>query len=93
MFDDLWEYDVQVGVETIDNNYPITVYPNPATDFVTINTDESLKGSTCFITDQLGRTILTSELIEESSKIDISDFPVGLYIVTLGNKTYKLLKK
>ena len=92
-FNDLWEYSTLTSIETAENNSTIIIYPNPASDFITVKTDASLHGSTYSITNQLGRTVLISKLSNETSIIDISKLSAGIYIFKVGGLTYKLLKK
>lgn len=92
-FNDLWEYSTLTSIETVENNSTITIYPNPASDFITVKTDAALHGSTYSITNQLGRTVLISKLSNETSIIDISKLSAGIYIFKVGGLTYKLLKK
>lgn len=70
------------------------VYPNPAHDKITI-TFNSLIPKNAFqdsrfeirICNTLGQTLILST----SSTVDISDLPSGLYFITLGGTTQKLL--
>lgn len=51
------------------------IYPNPTKGEIHIKTDKKMKSST--VLDASGRIILTTD----SSKLDISSFPEGIYIV------------
>ncbi len=72
----------------------ISVYPNPATDFVKV---KNAKGYYLEISDMSGRIILSKQLNEDNSNISINSLQKGIYIMrfTNGNKTYtnKLLVK
>lgn len=60
--------------------------PNPATNTVTVNTDETLIGATATITDITGRTVMAVELVTRHSSLVTSDFSSGVYFVTVTNK-------
>lgn len=65
------------------------IYPNPATSTLVI---EGIQGQ-ADIYDIIGRQILSVTLNDESSTIDISSFPNGLYIIrskSITKKFYKL---
>jgi len=53
------------------------IYPNPTKGEIYIKTDKKIKSST--VLDASGRTVLTSD----SSKLDLSAFPKGVYIVNI----------
>ena len=69
----------------------IRVYPNPASDYVTVNGTGSLQ-----ILNSAGQIILTSR-IKDSLTVDIYAWPSGLYIVKIispnRTETVRLIKK
>ena len=70
-----------VGIKEINNNESnLTVYPNPATDELTI---KSLQKSTMVIIDIQGQTILQQSLQQGKTDIDISGLAKGVYILRL----------
>lgn len=70
--------------ENDQNDTAFKVYPNPATDFITIELQHKSKSS-FQIADLNGRTILRGQLNESVNKIDIANQPAGIYIVTVSN--------
>jgi hypothetical protein len=69
----------------------VAIYPNPATDEVTIfaPTNNNLT-----ITDIYGRTSKSLSIIEGENLIDIRELPSGFYIFALQNgDRYKILKE
>ena len=67
------------------------LYPNPATNTVTITVDESMIGSTATITDVTGRKVAAVQLNIQHSQLNITNFPSGLYFICIGNSTRKLI--
>jgi hypothetical protein len=68
------------------SNANFIISPNPATDFIEVQNPNYEKIS---IMNILGETIFTTS---ESTKIDVSSFPTGIYLVRIGDKVSKFLK-
>ena len=64
----------------------ITVYPNPATDYIMINAQNSVYVE---IFDMTGRCVMTST----ESKIDLRNIETGVYFVRVNGNTTKLIVK
>lgn len=67
-----------------ENYSGLKVYPNPATDFITIELKHKSKSS-FQISDLNGRTILQGQLNESVNKIAIPNQPAGIYLLTVLN--------
>jgi hypothetical protein len=63
---------------------PLTLYPNPAADWVTIRTQLDDEGD-IRIYDQIGRTVYSSPLQSSSNQIDIHLMTRGLYTVVVSS--------
>lgn len=75
-----------VGVNNIVSENEILIYPNPASDKITI----SLKGVEIIITDNLGRLVLNKKIKEtEDTIINISNFQQGVYYVMIVDEETK----
>ncbi len=81
-----------LSVAEIKENPYFKVYPNPANDVFTITANKFLPGSTYFITDQLGRIVLSGKLTNETTKVDISQLATGVYLLQLGEQKKQSLK-
>jgi hypothetical protein len=81
-----YEYHGTSGITKIRANTSISVYPNPAKNYLTF---ETLQKSTIEILNLQGQTILQRQLQQGSTNIDISGLAKGLYILRLNsnNKT------
>lgn len=68
------------------------IFPNPTYDYINISTEKEI--TKVVITNQLGEILLVGKNTE---KVDVSNFPAGLYFVQVqtkfGNATKKLLKR
>jgi len=70
-----------VGVEEISNSLKVSVYPNPAADFITISSTQSLSEQEYKIFDPSGKVVKTGVLQSNENRIDISNFSNGLYLL------------
>ena len=63
----------------------IQVYPNPATDFVTIQMGEALpnKPRSLVVTDVMGRRLFSESNVRPQTIIDVSQWPSGVYIIRI----------
>ena len=88
------KYDsVYIGVGELQAQ-KVSLYPNPATDEITIETPNK---SSLSILNIEGQVLLMSQITEPKTQIDISSLPTGVYFVKLisekGVQTGKLVTK
>jgi hypothetical protein len=79
----------------IDNNLrnnQIDIFPNPTSDYLTINLTDFEKNSYVKIINAQGQQVLVQQLLEHESILNIKDLPKGNYIarVFCGNKIINL---
>ena len=74
------KYENVVGVAEIDVEKAFNVYPNPTTGKMEVKSDENMEYIT--LKNVLGETLQQFK----TSKIDISNFPVGIYVVEVKTK-------
>jgi uncharacterized repeat protein (TIGR01451 family) len=71
------------------------IYPNPATDEVTIKTDYSAY-SAMTVANSIGQIMMQQQLPQPQTKVNVKSLPAGLYYITLrgdnGSKVMKLVK-
>ena len=63
----------------------IQVYPNPASNEITIKADPSLIGSQYIISNSSGKDMMIGTFIGEIKKIDIHRFVAGMYVLRVGS--------
>jgi hypothetical protein len=81
------------GNET-QNNF--SVYPDPANEFITLQAAQGLLPSDYLITDISGRKVLSGEILNETSRIELHELTSGIYILRIGRpygQTVKLIKE
>ena len=69
----------------------ITVYPNPAREYIKIS--HLKEGEAYTIVNQVGQTLLSKTIYNAGEAIDISALPSGAYIVKAGNNSTLLIKE
>ncbi len=68
------------------------LYPNPTDGVLTIHHSEfNIPHSSFRITNLMGQTVLTGNITAESQQIDVSGLPQGMYFISIGNITHKIV--
>jgi glucose/arabinose dehydrogenase len=76
------------GINTIEADHvDALIFPNPASDFVTIEVSESLIGGTYQLIDYSGRTAVTGSINSLSSQLNVADMARGSYYLLMQNGT------
>jgi hypothetical protein len=78
-------YDsVSVGINELQQS-KFKLYPNPATDKITVETSEVTQESYLAILNFEGEQLMTSQITQPKTEVDISSLPRGVYFVRLTN--------
>ena len=75
--------------ETFLQQPSISIYPNPATNFISINNDDNVKSITIF--NLVGRKLKSIEQVQENERYDISHLPNGMYLVRIVDRSNKII--
>lgn len=78
-----------VGVDEVSKSVSVSVYPNPASDYINIKTDFDAVGSTYYIVNSVGQVVVSGEVTDEDTVVDLSDFSTGIYLVRIGDTVSK----
>lgn len=78
------------GVDAVEKEMSIRVYPNPADDMIVV--EGAKENSVATIYSTLGMMMSQIE-VGKSSKIDVTGYPAGIYIVVIDGETIKFVKK
>lgn len=82
-----------VSIQEYDKNNVFILYPNPAQNSLNIqSTLIPLENTSIDIISSIGQTVLSSEL-KNSTSIDISNLPNGIYFVYFNNKQVNVSPK
>jgi endoglucanase len=83
-------YQSTVNIPTLHSDDPLTIYPNPAANKVTIKIPSQISNATIEIVDANGKSFLTEKLNgRKELLVNTESFPRGLYFIRLSfqNKT------
>ncbi len=73
----------------------IKLYPNPVSEMLTISNTEILTKVT--VIDMIGRTLSSQNINETETRVDMSNYPTGTYLVQVTSdnviKTFKVIKR
>ena len=84
---DTFEIDFTTELNGFNSHPVISLYPNPAIDYVIIDNSKLINKSIINIYDKLGRNVLKDTIKPLGYKnININYLPSGLYTVTISNK-------
>ena len=79
---------IETSVENIENNFDVTVFPNPTSQFVTINCGGQLPVNARILT--LNGTLLFAKRLKDNPlQLDFSNFESGVYIIEIADKSGK----
>lgn len=86
-----WACEVVTDVKE-NETVSLGVYPNPAYDYITIESTLNDQDSEIIITDIVGRVM---NRISGGTKIslNVSQYPSGLYLIYMGDQRLRMLKK
>lgn len=79
---------VPSGVNEIENSL-LSVFPNPANNTLTINTNQR---GVAFIADMNGQIVSSANVNQEIVELDLSNLASGVYFVNLNNTVSKFVK-
>lgn len=93
---DLWEYTPD-SLEFVADTIPIGIFPNPATDYITISTKSKSSSAAITITNVQGKKIFSNKFSATNGQIagtiNISNFSKGIYFVEVSDGENKTIKK
>lgn len=64
-----------------ENTLSFSVFPNPTTDYVTIQI-QAIKG-TLRLMDLAGKTLYETKISNENTSISLAHYPTGVYVLTI----------
>jgi hypothetical protein len=86
-----WKVFNPTTISENDLSEKVKAYPNPANDFIDIETDLS----NCYFSvfDVTGKLILREKIVQNKTRIDLSSYSNGLYFIQLKSDENVLSKK
>jgi len=91
----VFKWDSQTHVSPIENVVNVNIYPNPASDFVTIESSENIRSIQ--VINQLGQVMVDQNIQTTKSTINTNSLNKGLYLLKVntdkGSNIYKVIVK
>jgi len=86
---------LNMGVKETDNNNSFTIYPNPATSYLTINLlqQTNLQNTTVSIYDVQKKLLLQQTLTHPQTELNIASFAKGIYVIKVNNDNNSMQSK
>lgn len=82
-----WRNDLLVGLSETIKPSDIAVYPNPTTDFVTINTTSMRNSGNLQVFNALGGLVYEAQISSGSNfNLDVRNWPKGAYLLKIQSK-------
>ena len=73
-----YHYDCTTGIKEVEQQAFFKVYPNPATDQITIQTKVNAR---FIVYDYSGRTVINSFDVKNEEQLSIGDLKAGIYFL------------
>jgi uncharacterized delta-60 repeat protein len=78
--------------ELSENESQFKVFPNPASDQLTISFKEKHPNTKCLVLDHLGKEVLCINISNGDHVLDIHSLEKGLYIVQINSESFRFVK-
>ena len=92
-----YQGDVQASMNgNITENGIANVYPTVVGEELNIEISNELVGTNYWITDGMGKTMLSGKIVSKNTLIDFSSIPVGVYVLKLfmnEGRVYRIVKQ
>ena len=80
-----------IGISDIESDNSVTLYPNPVTDVLTIQSNEPNGLATVYSID--GRILIQTSLHQETQQISVNQLPTGMYLLVVETKEQRVVER
>ena len=87
------EVTTEVGLAEDEQPGKISIYPNPASDYLKIEVNDNLVGSEFTVSDLAGKQIMKGRLQENMTIVNAKQLKTGMYFLTIKADSKKIVKK
>ncbi len=84
--------DCTVGISETILDSKISIFPNPATDYLTINFDD-IYPERITMFNSMGETILVKNQLSGNTQINVADYQAGIYFLRIDTKDFSITKR
>ena len=76
------------GIDDVDEEL-VNVYPNPATDYITVSGAEGAEAEIC---DVMGRRVMAFTIESPRFTVNVASLPAGVYLLRVGGAVCRIVK-
>src|SRR5690554_640163 len=84
--------DCTVGISETSIESRISIFPNPATDYLNINFTD-IYPEKITISNSIGQTLFVKNKLSANTQINVSDYPAGIYYLNIVTKYFSVTKQ
>lgn len=84
--------DCTTGFSETSIDHNISVFPNPATDYLNVNFD-NIYPEKITLSNNLGETLLVQKQVAGNTQINVSEFQGGIYFLKIETKDFLTVKQ
>lgn len=84
---------IKSGIQIVKTANLFIIYPNPASNTITIELDGNQQATVFELSDALGRTLQTINLNNNITTLNISNLPIGVYAASIIRDGKRITKK
>ena len=84
--------DCPVGISETSIDSKISIFPNPATDYLNINFDDVYPEKITLF-NNMGETLLVENQLSENAQINVSEYQSGIYFLKIETKENSITKR
>lgn len=86
------------SITNYSSDLELQLFPNPSANYITIRMPKLIEELNYSILDLKGKIIVDGQLISKETRLNVKNYPVGVYFITITNKqqqlkSYKLVKQ
>jgi hypothetical protein len=79
------------GLNNVNTNTAIKIYPNPAKDMAVIHINSTQLGEDLKVTDANGRVVYKQKMTDKEIVLQVKDYAKGLYLISIGDAKQKFV--
>lgn len=92
-FDPLVYCGITTGIDEVDADVSVSVYPNPSNGIIHYQVGSNLDGLHLKVSNAVGQTVMERKIETQESTLNLSDLPDGIYMLSFSNERGVYTKK
>jgi hypothetical protein len=81
------------GIDDVNASYSVSVYPNPATNNVTVSVEGLTGKAQVSVVDMTGRTVMSSAMEGDAMQLNVTKLAQGTYFVRIEGENISTVRK